>query len=74
MSMQSQLNKAAFEQLKYTFSAMQSAENGSIRGSMEQITLRELSNCRPCLDDMTSEQKNALDTKIVEIFRAREYI
>lgn len=74
MSLQSQLNKAAFEQLQLTYAAMKTAENGNILGSMEQITLRELSNCSPCLDDMNQDQKNALDEKIIDIFKSRDYI
>lgn len=73
MSLQSQLNKAAFEQLSKSYSAINNAKNGNVRGSMEQITLRELSNCRPCLDDMTQEQKDMLDSSIIDIFNFRGY-
>ncbi len=73
MSLQSQLNKAAFEQLDKTYAEMKTAQR-NVLGSMEQIALRELSNCRPCLDEMSQNQKNTLDEKIIDIFKSREYI
>ena len=73
MSIQAQLNQQAFAQLNQTHASMKAAER-NIRGSMEQIALRALSNCKPCLDDMTQDQKNALDEIIVETFKHRDYI
>lgn len=73
MGIQAQLNQEAFKQLNKTYAAMQFAQGASL-GSMEQIALRELSNCIPCIDDMNQEQKNRLDEKILDIFKFREYI
>lgn len=73
VSIQAQLNKAAFQQLCKTYEVMQTAQ-GAVLGSMEQIALRELSNCRPCLDNMTQVQKHMLDEKVIAIYTYREYI
>ena len=73
MSIQAQLNNQAFIQLPLAEAAMQAASS-NIRGSMETIILRELDRCSPCLDNMSHDQKTALDSTIIDIFKNREWI
>lgn len=73
MSLQSQLNNAAFSQIAQTHAAMKTA-TANIRSSMEQYVFQRLMNCRPCLDDMTDDQKKNFDNDIIETFKHREWI
>jgi hypothetical protein len=73
MSLQSQLNNAAFSQLPQVYAAMKLA-SGYLLGSMEQYTFDRLMKCSPCLDDMNEAQKTELDNDIIKTFRYREWI
>lgn len=73
MSIQAQLNHEAFIQLPKTYAAMKNA-TGNILGSMEQTTISKLMNCSPCLDDMTDQQKEKLDSDMIELFKHKEWI
>lgn len=73
MSIQAQLNHAAFIQLSKTYSAMKNA-TGNIRGSMEQTTISKLMNCSPCLNYMTDQQKEKLDSDMIKLFKHKEWI
>lgn len=73
MSTQAKLNQEAFSQLPKTYAEIKNA-TGNIRGSMEQTTISKLMNCSPCLDDMTDQQKEKIDSDMIELFKHKEWI
>lgn len=72
MSLQALFNEQALQELPKVWAAFCEAESGFDRGQIESIALRELSNCTPCLDDMSQEQKNDLDSEIMSMIEYRK--
>ena len=68
------LNHQALIQLEETYKLISEEKDLIKKSNMECLALREINNCRPCLDNMTETQKILLDEKILSLFIEREYL
>lgn len=73
MSIQSELNNAALEQLPKILNLIANADRFE-RDQIIDYTLRQLMQCNPCLDDMTLEQKSEFENNLIALFKEKGWV
>ena len=68
------LNHQALIQLEETYKIIKQEKDLIKKSNMQCLALREINNCRTCLDQMTEKQKILLDEKVLALFIEREYL